>query len=150
MLASRTYGDLASLTADIPARLTTARRLRPAREPASKKKKAAAALSCATVALLAGVAAVPPLPDGPVEISLIVAIFVLFGIVTTGWLLLFHAWLEERAGRQSTQGLPPGDGGAASRRLAQASPARKVPEVERDPGQAAKASLVRRLHPAFP
>jgi hypothetical protein len=149
VLASRTYADLAGLTADIPARLTTARPLRSARKPASKKKKAAA-LACATLALLAGVGAVPPLPDGPVEISLIAAIFVSFAIVATGWLLLFHTWLEERAGRQSTQGLPPGDGGAASRRLAQASPVRKVPPVDRDPRQGAKASPIRRVRPAFP
>ena len=148
-LASRTYADLAALTADIPARLATARPLRSARKPASKKKKAAA-LSCATLTLLVGVRAVPPLPDGPVEISVIAAIFVLFAIMATGWLLLFHAWLEERAGRQSTQGLPPGDGGAASRRLAQASPARKLPQPDRDPRQAAKASPIRRPRPALP
>ena len=150
-LASRTYADLAALTADIPARLTTGRPLEPAREPASKKKKAAAALACATVALLAGVVAVPPLPDGSLdEMLVITAIFVFFGIVGTGWFLLLHAWLEERAGRQSAQGLPPGDGGEASRRLAQANPARKVPQADRDPGQAAKASPIRRLRPAFP
>ena len=148
-LASRTYADLAVLTADIPIRLTTARPLRSAREPASKKKKSAA-LACATLALLAGVGALPPMPDGPVEISVIAVIFVLFGIVATGWLLLFHAWLEERAARPSTQGLPPGDGGEASRRLAQANPARKVPPVDRDPGQAAKASPIRRLRLALP
>jgi Domain of unknown function (DUF1707) len=151
VLASRTYADLAALTADIPAQLTTARSLQPASEPASKKKKAAAALACATLALLAGVVVVPPLPDGsPAELSVIAAIFVLFGIVGIGWFLLLHAWLEERAGRQSTQGLPPGDGGEASRRLAQANPARKVPQVDRDPRQAAKASPIRRLRPALP
>lgn len=150
-LASRTYADLTALTADIPARLTTARPRQPAREPASKKKKAAAALACATLALLAGVVAVPPLPDGSLdEMVVITAIFVFFGTVGTGWFLLLHAWLEERAGRQSTQGLPPGDGGAASRRLAQANPARKVPPGDRDPGQAAKASPIRRLRLAFP
>lgn len=151
VLASRTYADLTALTADIPARLTTARPRRPAREPASKKKKAAAALACASLALLAGVFAVPPLPDGKLpEMSVIVAVFVLFGIVGMGWFLLLHAWLEERAGRQSTQGLPPGDGGEASRRLAQANPAKKVPPVDHDPGQAAKASPIRRLRLAFP
>ena len=51
-LASRTYADLAALTAGIiPARLTRARPLEPARESVNKKKKAVAALACATLAI---------------------------------------------------------------------------------------------------
>jgi DUF1707 SHOCT-like domain len=151
-LTSRTYADLAALTADIAAdRLAGGRPLPPASEPANRKKKAAAALACATFALLAGVVALPPLPDGsPAEMSVIVAIFVLSGIVASGWFLLLHAWLEERAGTQSTQGLPPGEGGAASQRLAQANPARKLPQVNRNPRRAAKASPIHRLRPALP
>ena len=151
-LASRTYADLAALTADIAAdRPAGAPPLPPASEPAHKKKKAAAALACATVALLAGVVALPPLPDGsPAEMLVIAAIFVLSGIVATGWFLLLHAWLEERAGRQSTQGRPPCEGGEASQRLAQANPARRLPRAGRDPRQAAKASPIRRLRPALP
>jgi hypothetical protein len=149
-LASHTYADLAALTADIaPDRPAGARLLPPTSEPANKKK-AAAALACATLALLAGGIAVPPLPDGsPAEMSVIAAIFVLFGIVATGWFLLLHAWLEERAGRRSTQGLPPGEGGETSQGLAQANPAGKLPRVDRAPWQA-KASPIRRLRPALP
>jgi hypothetical protein len=55
-LASRVYADLAALTADIPTRLTRARAPEPARESANKKKKAVAALACATPAV--------PGPDG--------------------------------------------------------------------------------------
>lgn len=111
-LASPTYADLAALTADItPVRLTRARPVQPARESANKKKKALAALACATLALLGGVAALPPVPDGsPAALSVIAALFVLFGVVFTGWFLLLHAWLEERAGRQP---LRPGPGGRA-------------------------------------
>jgi hypothetical protein len=96
-LASRTYADLAALTADIASdRSPRARPLQPAGEPANnKKKKTAAALACVTFALLAGGVALPPLPDGsPAEMSVIAAIFVLFGIVSTSWFLLLHAWLE--------------------------------------------------------
>ena len=151
-LASRTYADLAALTGDIASdRPARARPLQHASEPANKKKKAAATLACATLALLAGVVALPPLPDGsPAEMSVIAATFVLFGTVATGWLLLLNAWLEERAGRQSPRGLPPGEGGEASQRPAQANPARKLPQVDRDPPQAAKASPIRRLRPALP
>jgi hypothetical protein len=64
----------------------------------ANKKKAAAALACATLALLVGVVALPSLPDGsPAELSVIAAIFVLSGILATGWFLLLHARLEERA-----------------------------------------------------
>src|SRR5215469_13392590 len=45
-LASRTYADLAAITADIPARLARARPPEPAR--GSGSKKAVAAMACAT------------------------------------------------------------------------------------------------------
>ena len=151
-LASPTYAELAALTADItPARLTRARPLQPARESANKKKKAAAALACATLALLGGAAALPPMPDGsPSELSVIAAIFVLFGIVFTGWFLLLHAWLEERAGRRSAHELPPGGDGEASQSLAPPDPARQLPQVDRDRWQAAEAVPIRRPRPALP
>ncbi|HEY7264497.1 MAG TPA: DUF1707 domain-containing protein [Trebonia sp.] len=149
-LASRTYADLAALTADItPAQLTRARPPEPARGSANKKKKAVAALSCATLAYPGLVAALPPIPDGsPFAVLVIVVMFVLFGVVATGWLLLLHAWLDERAGRQSAQGLPPGAGGEASGSLTPANPAGQLPQVDRDPRQAAEATPIRRPHRA--
>jgi DUF1707 SHOCT-like domain len=124
VLASRTYADLAALTAGIiPARLIRARPLEPARESVNKKKKAVAALSCATPATVGMLVAVPPLPDGsPFAVPVMVLMCVLFGAVSTCWLLLLHAWLDERASRRSAQGLPPGSGGEASRSLAPADP----------------------------
>lgn len=108
-LASRTYAGLATLTADIPARLTGARPPEPAREPANNKKKAAAALAAATPAIVGMLAALPPMPDGsPLAAPLTLLMCVLFAAVSTGWLVLFHAWLGERAGRQSAPGLPSG------------------------------------------
>jgi hypothetical protein len=151
-LASRTSAGLAALTADIPpARLTRARPLGLARESANKKKKAVAALACATLAYPGLMAALPPIPDGsPFAVPVMVVMFVLFGAVSTGWLLLLHAWLGERAGRQSAQGLPPGGGGEASRTLASADPAGHLPQVDRDPWQAAEAAPIRRPRPALP
>ena len=151
-LASRTYADLAALTADItPARLTRDRPLEPARESANKKKKAAAALSCATLAYPGLMAALPPIPDrSPFAVPVMVVMFVLFGAVATGWLLLLHAWLDEHAGRQSAQGLPPGAGGDASRRLAPADPAGQLPQVDSSPRQPAVATPIRRPRPALP
>ena len=150
--ASRTYADLTALTADItPARLTRARPLGPARKSADKKKKAVAALACTTLAYPGLMAALPPIPDGsPFLVPLILVIFVLFGAVSTGWLLLLHAWLDERAGRQPAQGLPPGAGGEASPSLAPADPAGQLPHVDRDRPQAAQAAPIRHPRPALP
>jgi Domain of unknown function (DUF1707) len=152
-LASRTYADLATLTADlIPARLTRARPPEPARESANKKRKAFAALACATPAIVGMLfVPLPPIPDGsPLYVLVIVLILVLFGGVSTGWLLLFNAWLDERARRQSAQELPPGGGGEASRSLAPADPAGQLPQVDRDPWQAAETAPIRRPRPALP
>jgi Domain of unknown function (DUF1707) len=146
---SRTYAELAALTADLPAgvaaarparmpaRLITARPLQPPRDSANKKKKAVAALSCATLAYPGLVAALPPIPDGsPVAAPVAVVLFVLFGALATGWLLLLHAWFDERAGRKSAQGRPPGAGGQASQRSVPADPAGQLPQARRGPRQA--------------
>jgi hypothetical protein len=101
VLASLTYAGLATLTADIiPARLTRARPPEPARESAGKKKKAAAALACATAAIVGMLVALPSMPDGsPLAEPLTVLMCVLFGAVSTTWLVLFHAWLVPQAAK---------------------------------------------------
>lgn len=119
-LVSRTYADLAALTADIPARLARARLPEPARESVSKT--AVAAVTCATAAL-AGTLPVmmlkPPYPSYVLPVALIW--FVLIVAVPAGWLVLLHDWVAKRARRQSVTGVPPGAGGAASRRPLPAS-----------------------------
>ena len=149
-LGSRTYADLAALTADVTsARLTRARPLEAARK--STNKKAVATLSCATLATVGMMAALPPIPDGsPFAVPVLVVLVVLFGAVSTGWLLLLHAWLDERAGKKAAQGLPPGAGGEASRRLAPADPAGQLPPVDRGPRQEAETTPIRYPRPALP
>ena len=151
-LASRTHADLAALTADItPARLSRGRPPEPAREPVNRKKKAVAALFCATLAIPGLMVALPPIPDGsPFVVPVIVLLFVLAMAVSTGWLVLLHDRLNKRAGRQSAQGLPPDGGGQASRSLAPADPAGQLPQVDRDRRQAAEAAPIRRPRPALP
>jgi hypothetical protein len=138
-LASRTYGDLAALTADLPAGLTDSRPPEPARETVSKK--AVAAVACATAALI-GMWHVNP-PDGsPFAVPVVVVIVVLLFAVPTGWLLLFHDWLDKRAGRRSAQGLPPGAGGEPSRRLPSADSGRQLPPADHGRQHTAEAAPI--------
>jgi hypothetical protein len=146
-LASRTYADLAALTADIPAGMSRARPPEPARESVNAKKKAVVALTCATPAIPGLLVASPPIPDGSPFAVLFIVLVCVWGLaVPTGWILLFHAWLDKRADRRSAQGLPPGAGGEASRRLA---PARQFPHLDRGPRQAANASPIHHPRPAM-
>jgi DUF1707 SHOCT-like domain len=105
-LASRTYADLATLTADLPdlpGRPAGARPPEPPREPAKKMKAATALLACATPPIT-GLLVTLPVPRGSILATpVLVLMCVLFGAVSTGWLVLFHAWLGERAGRQSAR-----------------------------------------------
>jgi len=111
-LAAPTYPELAALTADVPAQLTGAQPTgAPQPEPATESvnKKAVAAVACATTMLVGMWRVALMTPDGsPVALPIVVATLVLFLVAPTGWLLLFHAWLENRAGRPSPPGLPPG------------------------------------------
>jgi hypothetical protein len=83
------------------------------------------------------------MPDStPIVFSLpfIVISLALTAAAPTGWLLIFHAWLENRASSQAAAGLPPGAGTPAPRRATQASPARPLPRTDRDPGLTAEAA----------
>ena len=136
--ASRTCAELAAVTADLRAGLAAAQRPEPAREWANKKKKAVAALACAASGWVGILFALPPIPDGPFPVSVELLMFVLIGAVSTGWLLLFHAWLDQRAGRQAgaaaatgrrRRGIPePGTG-----RPGRAAPARGIPVTSKPP-----------------
>jgi uncharacterized protein DUF1707 len=109
-LTSRTYADLAALTADLPARLASAPVLETAQPPSpparesSRNKKAIVALTGATFALPI-IFMMPWIPDdSPFAIPFILLMFALYTAVPTGWLVVFHAWLDKRAGqRQSAE-----------------------------------------------
>jgi hypothetical protein len=148
-LASRTYADLAALTADIPARLTRARPPEAAREAVNKK--AVAAMACATAASIGILAVLNLMPDGsPFAIPVAVVFFVLFMTVPTGWLVLLHDWLDKRARRPSAHGLPPGAGGEASQRPISAGPAGQLPHTGHGLEHTAEAARSRRPGRARP
>ena len=128
VFAARTYAELAAVTADLPVGLADSRPPVPARGSLSKEKKAVVALSFGTLAMAAIMAASPLIPDSPpFEVPVGLVLCLLFLAVPTGWLVLLHGWLDQRAGRQSAPGLPPGPTGQASQRLPPADPGRRLP-----------------------
>jgi len=149
-LASRTYAELAALTADIPARLVWARPPRPARESVSRKAVVAAAgATGALVGMWPVMLLAPPWP--PFVLPVAVVWFVLVMAVPAGWVALLHDWHRKRAGRQAAaQGLPPGAGGAASQRPAPADPARQLPQSDHDPRHTAQGGQSSQLRPQVP
>ncbi len=99
--------------------------------------------ACGTVAAAGMLVALRFMPDStPLAIALpfLVITLTLTAAAPIGWLLILHAWLENRASSQAAAGLPPGAGGPAPRRAAQASPARQLPRTDRDPGITAEAA----------
>jgi hypothetical protein len=124
-LASRTYADLAALTADILARPTRARLPEAAREAVNKK--AVAAMAGATAACIGTWPVMILTGKSLFVIPVAVVFFILAMVVSTGWLVLLHGWLDKRAGRQSAPGLPPGADGETSGRPAPSGLAGQLP-----------------------
>ena len=149
-LTSRTYADLAALTADLPGKPTRAQPPEPARQTVNKK--AVATLTGATPAMVGIMAAARAMPDAtpwPLALPVIVITVILLVAVPTGWLWLFHAWLDKRAGRQSEQRLPPGTGREAYQRTAPADPGRQLPPADPRP-QHTEAARSRRPRSPLP
>ena len=140
-LASRTYAELAALTADLPTGLIADPLPRPARKRVNRTGVVLTA--CDTAAALGFLIASEFMPGStPFAIALpfLVVTLILTSAAPIGWLLIFHAWLENRASSQAAAGLPPGAGGPGPRRAAQASPAKQLPRTDRDLGVTAQAA----------
>jgi hypothetical protein len=74
---------------------------------------------------------------------------VLFMVVSTGWLLRLHIWLDGRAGKQSARGMPPDAGRKASPSLAPADPAGQPPHADRHPLTFANHGILLNLRGVF-
>jgi hypothetical protein len=141
-LTSRTYADLAALTADIPGWVTSAR---PVAEP---DRKPGTVLSFKTVARVSAVGASPSMAfaatlmvqSGGVPAVVGVILVGLTGLFVAGFLaalLTFLSWAVQRSRRRSAQGPPSGPARLASRRQA---PGRQLPSTRRDPWHMAEAA----------
>lgn len=132
-LASRTYTDLSTVTADLPSGLVSAARPAPARDPANRT--VAKVIACITAVwvtfwvVMATVIDPGALPS--LQAYLLFALTMFAGIPGTPAALLgLHAWLERRGSSHSPQGLPPGAGGQAAQRAVLGHLGRKLPPAD--------------------
>lgn len=127
-LASRTYADLSTVTADLPAGLVPAAQPAPARDPASRTvAKVIAWITVVWVSFWGVFAVIFPGELHSLSADVFFALMML--IVMPGspaGLLMLHTWLE-KGPSPAPQGLPPGPGSRAPQHTAPASPARKLP-----------------------
>ena len=145
VLASRTYDDLDILTVDIPGALIRARPAEPARPDVSKKKliRRTSAAVAGTGFVIAEAVALPH------DLNPVVGVIagLVAGAFTAGLLavlLTLIAWAIDRsAGRQPSQGPPPGALDNAAQHPAPASPARQPRQISRRPRPGAGAAQSR-------
>jgi hypothetical protein len=140
VLASRTYADLAALTADVPslvagAELSDERVRDPGRalsfKTAARVGAVGAGPSMASAALVLAQSSGVPAVAG----VLVVGLTGLLAAVLLATLLMVLSWVARRSQRAPAQGPPSGPAGLASRRPARA---RQLPVVRRDPWHGAE------------
>ena len=142
VLASRTYDDLDILTVDIPGALIRARPAEPARPDVSKKKliRRTSAAVAGTGFVIAEAVALPH------DLNPVVGVIagLVAGAFTAGLLavlLTLIAWAIDRsAGRQRSQGLPPGALDNAAQHPPPADSARQPRQSSRRPRPGAEVA----------
>jgi len=131
-LTSRTDAELAALTADIPAGLTTAKPPVPAPEQGGQPVLRAGPVIRAATVLYAGVWVYaiffPKGADGPSKLPLIFdtgLVYLIIVAVSLGLVVALRR--EQRSGGQSPRRPAAGAGGQGSQRLPSADPGRELP-----------------------
>jgi DUF1707 SHOCT-like domain len=147
-LASRTYVELAALTADLPAGLAGAlppRRAAPARRPMSNAAKAGI-----WVVIAVAVPVILSFPTGSPAFFLLFTPFYFMALAFLGAEIL-ASQLKKRSQRgQLPPGPAPGLGGPASPQPPSAGPGRQVPPGHRGHGHTAEAARRRLPRPLLP
>lgn len=149
-LASRTYADLAALTADLPAGLAAAKRPQPARPRGEQKVLRPGPVIAVSTAAYAGAWAYglfvsPQGGDDPMLAPLIVGGFLVYLsilIVSVGAVIV--NWRGKRSGGQSPRRAAPGAGGQGSGRLRSAGPGGQLPPAGPGHQQTAEAAPIGR------
>lgn len=143
VLASRTYGELNVLTADIPGALIRARPAEPARPPDVSKKKLIRRTSISVTGTGFVLAEVVALATHSNPVFGVIAGMVA-GAFTAGLLaalLTLIAWaIDRNSGRQPSQGAPPGALDTAARQPAPDDPAGQPRPSSRRPRPGAEAA----------
>jgi hypothetical protein len=145
VLASRTYGDLDALTADIPGEVTSAR---PSAEHASEPGRV---LSFKTASRVGAVGAGPSMASAAVVLVQSSAVPAVTGVLLVGLtgllvagllaaLLMLLSWVVRRPQKGSAQGPPSGPAGLSSKRQA---PIWRLPSARHDPWRIAEAARSR-------
>ena len=144
VLTSRTYADLAALTADVPSRVASAGL---SDEPAGEADRM---LSFKTAVRVGAVGAGPSMASAAVVLAQSSAVPAVAGVLLVGLtgalvavllaaLLMVLSWAVRRSQREAGQGPPSGPADLASRRAARAGP---LPSARRDPWPGAEATGV--------
>ncbi len=154
VFASRTYAELAAVTADLPAEPTAVQPPKPARAQGEQPVLRPGPVIMAATAFNAGVWAFTFFPhwgtgnpegDPPQAIGLLFfasnLTYPLVLVIAVGFIIA--GWHEKRSGRRSA----PGAGGQASRRLPSADPGGGLPPVDRGHRHTAEAGRSRLPRP---
>ena len=152
--ASRTYAELAAVTAGIPAEPTTAQPLRPARVQGQQPVLRPGPVIMVATALYAGIwpfTFLVPWPTNSVGDlpGVIAAVFVSTTVIYLVVLVTSVGYMiagrrERRSGGRPPRRVAPGAGGQASRRPASAGPGAELPPVDRGHRHTAEAARSRR------
>jgi hypothetical protein len=147
-LASRTYADLAAVTADLPAGLA---RTQPVRKPARAKARLMA--SVAVILCPAGIFASAGVVHAVVTGNerLLIAVMPVFLSFVVWMVAGAVIWRDKRSGGQSPRRPAPGAGGQGSRRLPSAGLGGQLPPADPGHQQTAQAAPIRGpRHPLLP
>ncbi len=146
--ASRTYGDLEALTADIPAMPAKAPPPEPARQPNSKQLiQRGTAVGAAAGFVIPAVVATAVNGDPVVGVIAGALLSVFITVLLAGFLTLLSWVFERDSGRQAAQGPPPGAHGKAYQPPASAGPAGSPAQLSQEPPHAAEAGRGRGRRP---
>ena len=140
-LASRTRGDLAAVTADIPAGVARGWPPRTSvdgrtRKPINKVKVIARGACVICALAVVGVTAAVLISN---PYLLVLSGLALIGASAVAWGAMVEVWVQKRSHGRLTQGPAPGDGSRASQRPRPAAEAEQLPQINHDKQEQAEA-----------